>query len=79
METLVKTQERRIYKPLTSQQKAEIMDDYREEYSVYCLTELYNLLNEELEQFEKDQLKIKVLREMLKDAELEGDPMYPED
>lgn len=79
METLVRPQGRKIYKPLTSAQKAEIMDDYREEYSVYCLTELSNFLNEELEQFERNQLKIKVLRELLKDAELEADPMYPED
>lgn len=79
METLVKTQGRRTYKPLSTRQKEEIMDEYREEYSVYCLTELYDHLNQELEQFEKDQLKIKVLRELLKDAELEADPEYPED
>lgn len=79
METLVRPQGRKIYKPLTSAQKAEIMDDYREEFSLYCLIELSTLLNEELEQFERDQLKIKVLRELIKDAEMEIDPMYPED
>lgn len=70
---------RKIRRPLSPEAKEELMDQYRDEFLGYCLTELYDQLDQELEQLEKDQLKIKVLRELLRDAELEADPMYPED
>lgn len=63
---------------LSAIQKEELIEQYREKFLDLSVIELTDQLQAAQEEFEKDQLKIKVLRELLKDAELERDDFYPE-
>lgn len=71
-------QGREKYWVLSAIQKDELMERYREKFLDLSVIELADQLQAAQEEFEKDKIKIKVLRELLKEAELERDDFYPE-